>query len=168
MSFAHEPAGSRCSQRFPRARATGCARHDRLHPRPGRPDPRTRSATGARSPAPKELAREAYDAKFTTRLNLWHVSEEELGRVLLAMGVASSAEVGFPLRLGGCKYDGQGAVRVEPVSASLVKPRREDPEGEGLRELWTGWMRTAKASPWGEAFAPKLRELAKILKPGNG
>ncbi|MCP4664023.1 MAG: hypothetical protein GY856_52235, partial [bacterium] len=104
-------------------------------------------ATGDRSPAPKDLAREAYDGSFSTRFNFWNVSEEELGRILLAMGVAGS---------------------VEPVGASLVRPRREEPAGEGLRELWTGWMTTAKASPWGEAFAPKLRELAKILKPGTG
>lgn len=124
--------------------------------------------TGVRSPAPKELAREAYDGKFTTRLNFWNVREEELGRILLAMGVAGSAEAGFPLRLGGCRYDGQGAVRVEPVGASLVRPRQEERVGEGLRELWSGWMTAAKASPWGEAFAPTLRELAKILNSGIG
>lgn len=121
--------------------------------------------TGHRSPAPKELAREGYDGKFITRLSFWNVTGEELGRLLLAMGVAAEEAAGFPLRLGGCKYDGQGAVRVEPVGASLVRPRRQELERDGLRELASGWMKAATASPWGQAFAPKLRELAKILKP---
>ncbi len=119
--------------------------------------------TGGRSPAPLDIAREGYEGSFLTRLQVSNVSELELGRLLLAMGVAAEEKKGFAIRLGGCKYDGQGAVRVTVSGARLVTPRRRELAGDEARGLWNGWIVAAQTSTWGGEYAGKLRQLADIL-----
>lgn len=119
---------------------------------------------GSSSPAEKPLAREGYEGVFIGRLNFWNLSAQELGRLMIAMGLAASKAETFPIRLGGCKYDGQGAVTVHPAATRLVSPRREELHGQELRKCWQGWIAQAKAAPWYEQYQSKLDELGRILR----
>ena len=124
---------------------------------------------GSFSAVKKNLAREGYQGLFSTRLNFWNTTALELGRLLLAMGLSAAEATAFPIRLGGCKYDGQGAVSVKPVAARLVSPDRKELEGGELRKLCNAWIAQARVAPWFELYQSKLDEVCEILrtKPGE-
>jgi RAMP superfamily protein len=117
---------------------------------------------------PKELSREVFLGTFETRMTFWNVTKEELGRLLLAMGVGADDSTKFYLRLGGVKYDGKGAVAVRPRSLSLASPVRKSLDGEPCGLEITSWIAAAQASSWAGTFWPKLEEVAKLLHgPGR-
>ena len=117
--------------------------------------------------APRILAREVFSGAFETRLQIANATPVEMGRLLLALGLGTGLSTRFCPRLGGVKYDGQGAVRVSPVSlhfASEASPRQD----EACRAECLRWIEAASTSPWAEPFGPKLDELARILAPRAG
>ncbi|HYU30774.1 MAG TPA: RAMP superfamily CRISPR-associated protein [Thermoanaerobaculia bacterium] len=116
----------------------------------------------------KDLTRETYRGTFEGRMTFWNATTEELGRLLLAMGLGADDETRFHLRLGGVKYDGKGAVTVTPQSLRMSRSTG----GRAVRPLDCGatrqrcadWIAAAKASSWAEKFWPTLRELARTLE----
>jgi hypothetical protein len=114
---------------------------------------------------PKELAREVYRGTFEARMTFVNLEEQELGRLLLTMGIGSGGTVKFFLRLGGVKYDGKGAVVATPQAVRLASPRRAALSGEAAAEQCAAWIGSARGARWAEAFWPKLEELAVVLGP---
>lgn len=112
---------------------------------------------------PKELAREVYSGRFESTATFWNLTDEELGRLLYAMG-AGEAETGFHLRLGSAKYDGKGAVRVTPLELRLASPKRETLTNADSAARCQGWMAVARASGWGKTFWPTLAAAARALE----
>ena len=124
---------------------------------------------GRKTPEPQEkvLAREVYTGTFECRMSFTNLAAEELGRVLLAMGLAPDLSMRFPLRLGGVKYDGKGAVEVRPRQLALRGPERTLLEEEACGAECARWVAAARSSPWADEFGPKLDELAEILGAGR-
>jgi hypothetical protein len=112
----------------------------------------------------KELSREVFLGTFETRMMFWNVEREELGRLLLSMGIGADDATKFFLRLGGVKYDGKGAVSVRPLALALASPSRTTMEGERCTEEAKGWIEAARASSWAAPFWPKLTEVAELLR----
>lgn len=113
---------------------------------------------------PKELARQVYLGTFAARMAFTNLEPEELGRVLLAMGVGTDRTTRFSLRLGGVKYDGKGAVKVVPHHLSLVKPSQKLAHGvEACGEEYVRWIRAASESKWAQSFWAPLERLAAVL-----
>jgi hypothetical protein len=113
---------------------------------------------------PKELAREVFTGELEGRMTFWNASPEELGRLLLAMGLGPDEDTRFLLRLGGVKYDGKGGVQITPHAIHLAAPRRLVLQEEKCEERCSRWIRMAKESAWGSRFWPKLEELATALQ----
>jgi hypothetical protein len=113
---------------------------------------------------PRELSREVYLGSFETRMTFSNLQPEELGRILLAMGLGTDRRTRFLLRLGGVKYDGKGGVKVVPRSLRLVKPRVRTAEGQSCGEECVKWIGAARRAPWAEPFWPRLEQLAAILQ----
>ena len=122
---------------------------------------------GSREKRLKEMAREVYTGTFETRLTFRNLTPEELGRLLLAMGFGEDGKERFFLRLGGVKYDGQGAVRVTPVSLRMIFPKRRTLEQDDCARECGEWIKSARSSSWAQTFWPKLEEAAKVLQPGS-
>lgn len=123
--------------------------------RPGRP---------ATPPLPVlRIAREVYRGRFRGVLRFENATAEELGRLLLALGLAPEGKRRFPLRLGGVKYDGKGAVGVRPERIDLLFPRLETLEGEACSERCDAWLAVALKSPAASRFEGTLQQLAEIL-----
>lgn len=112
----------------------------------------------------KELSREVFTGTFETRMTFWNVTREELGRLLLSMGVGTDETTAFFLRLGGVKYDGKGAVKVRPQALTLASPDRKNMKDDPLQREIVGWLEAARTSAWAGAFWPKLEEVAKLLR----
>src|SRR6201992_4375311 len=110
---------------------------------------------------PGVLAREVYIGTFETRMTFCNLDPQELGRILLALGLGTDrATRSLPLR-GGVKYDGKGAVKVVPSHLRLVTPRVRTREGlEACGEECAAWIRAARTSEWAAAFWPTLEQLA--------
>ncbi len=122
-----------------------------------------------RRPAPEVVAREVLHGTFETRLVFWNVTEEELGRLLLAMGMATDPELRFHLRLGGVKYHGRGGVEVLPTSLTLVQPKTETLGREASGHRCEQYRKVANSAPWGDTFRGTLRQLAQLLEsPATG
>jgi RAMP superfamily len=152
-------------------------------PMPWKPDPEKtpgqfrlydlREATflgkGRKTPEPQEkvLAREVFTGTFESRVSFSNLTAEEMGRVLLAMGLAPDLSMRFPLRLGGVKYDGKGAVEVRPRKLALGAGERTVVEDEACRAECARWIAAARSSPWASEFGTKLDELAGILGAGR-
>jgi len=116
-----------------------------------------------KKPAPEVVAREVLRGAFATRLLFWNVSEEELGRLLLALGVAPDFEPRFLLRLGGVKYHGRGGVAVRPIALILVKPKAEQLAEIAGAERCRQLLEVASCGTWARKFWGTLRELAQLL-----
>jgi hypothetical protein len=114
---------------------------------------------------PKELSREVFSGRFETRMTFWNATREELGRLLLSMGIGAGDTTKFLLRLGGVKYDGKGAVEVQPRALTLVAgaSRKTYDERAGRQEC-SDWIEAAKTAPWAATFWPKLEEVANLLR----
>lgn len=116
--------------------------------------------------APRPLWREVFRGRFRTTLSFENASRDELGRLLVTLGLGSSLHV---LRLGGHRFDGQGAFAVAPGSMTLWTPRRRAlPQTEILEKpataAWCARLVTeAEASPWGRAVESTLVRLGGIL-----
>jgi hypothetical protein len=124
------------------------------------------SAGGA--PPRERYAREVFTGTFLARLAFTNASPEELGRLFLCLGFGEGEEVpGFPLRLGGVKYDGQGAVRVTAGSLAVRVPRREELKGDASAARVAEWIAKALASPWAASFRPTYDQLSKMLRTGG-
>jgi RAMP superfamily len=115
-------------------------------------------------PRPKALAREVLTGEFTTRMTFWNATPEELGRLLLAMGLGLDEAVRFELRLGGVKYDGQGGVRVTTQEIRLATPRTLTLRGDECAERCARWIRNARETAWGSTFWPVLEDLVSLLQ----
>src|SRR5206468_9437226 len=103
----------------------------------------------------KRYSREVFTGCFLSRLTFTNASPEELGRLLLCLGFDGGEEApSFPLRLGGVKYDGQGAVRVTAESLAVRAPRREDLDRDAGAARIATWIAGALASPWAASFRP--------------
>jgi hypothetical protein len=114
---------------------------------------------------PKELAREVYRGAFETRMSFANLEPQELGRVLLALGLGYGPTTEFLLRLGGVKYDGKGAVDAAPERLRLALPRPESLAGDECRKRCSEWVAAARASRWADSFWSKLEEVATVLQP---
>jgi hypothetical protein len=114
---------------------------------------------------PKKLSREVFLGTFETRMTFTNLTPEELGQLLLAMGLGTDRSTRFLLRLGGVKYDGKGAVKVVPYRLRLAGPRSRVLEGERCGEECVGWIGAAHKSPWATVFWPQLEALARVLQP---
>jgi len=118
-------------------------------------------------PRLKELAREVLTGELRTRMTFWNATSDELGRLLLAMGLGPDDSVRFDLRLGGVKYDGQGGVRVTPEEIRLATPRALTLRGIDCKERCERWVRHAQQSAWSTTFWPVLEELADALQAAD-
>jgi len=114
--------------------------------------------------SPKELSREVFIGTFEMCMTFWNVTREELGRLLLSMGVGADEATGFFLRLGGVKYDGKGAVRVLPRDLHLASPARKSLKDDPLLREIEAWLDAARTSTWARTFWPKQQEVAKLLR----
>lgn len=127
-------------------------------------------------PAPRKLRREVCRGRFRTRLRFTNATPGELGRVLLCLGLGPRPSLHFWLRVGGLKFDGQGAVavaveglrRVAFGQGGGVLLAAESLAAEEARALAASWMASALESPWGQRYEPKLQELARTLGAGGG
>ncbi|HKV08316.1 MAG TPA: RAMP superfamily CRISPR-associated protein [Thermoanaerobaculia bacterium] len=122
---------------------------------------------GSRDKRTKDMAREVYTGAFDTRMTFRNLTPEELGRLLLAMGLGGDEKTRFLLRLGGVKYDGQGAIKVTPVSLGLVFPKRRTLKQDDCTRECGEWIQSARTSSWAQTFWPKLEEAANVLQPGS-
>ncbi|MDP9119879.1 MAG: RAMP superfamily CRISPR-associated protein [Acidobacteriota bacterium] len=113
----------------------------------------------------KDLSRQVYLGIFETRMIFVNLQPQELGRILLAMGLGTDRSTRFLLRLGGVKYDGKGAVKVVPRQLRLVKPTPRTFDAEACGEQYVKWIGAARASLWAETFWPKLEQLSTLLYP---
>lgn len=111
----------------------------------------------------KELSREVFSGELETRLRFWNVTREELGRLLLCMGLGADETTRFALRLGGVKYDGKGAVLVSPRSLQLVAPRRRTLQEADLQQEIAGCIVEARNSEWAARFWAGLEKVAATL-----
>ncbi len=112
-------------------------------------------------------AREVYSGSFTTRLSFTNATDDELGRLALCLGLGGAASFGFPIRLGGVKYAGQGAVQVAVKHLSLRWPVRTEFDAQESGARVSSWITTALSGPWGETFTSTLREMVTALS-GDG
>lgn len=113
---------------------------------------------------PKDLTREVYTGMFETRMTFWNATEEELGRLLVAMGLGAGEPTRFDLRLGGVKYDGKGAVTVAPKELRLsVDGASRNLTEETCRQQCVAWITAARTSGWGRTFERTLDDLVRIL-----
>jgi hypothetical protein len=110
------------------------------------------------------LSREVFLGTFETRMTFWNATSEELGRLLLSMGIGADTSTRFFLRLGGVKYDGKGAVTVQPRELTLATPARKTLKDDGCREETARWIEAAQASDWAAIFGPKLIEVVELLR----
>ena len=118
---------------------------------------------------PEDFPREVYRGTFQTTLSFWNTSQDEMGRLLLCMGLQPDGSPRFHLRLGGATYHGKGGVAVEPRELMLL--HRSGASGLGSLEKedsptpsLASWMRGLCAS---ESFQPYLstwNELAAKLE----
>lgn len=93
-------------------------------------------------------------SRFDTALRFTQVTREELGVVLLALGLDGT----FRPKLGGGKYAGLGAVRFSPKSLSLRQPRS-----------YRGWdERGAGEEESMDAFVSKCIEQGLASLPPSG
>jgi len=88
------------------------------HPPHGTADVRCYDLTP--SVHPRAQPRQVYRGSFVGVLSFRGLIGDELGKLLLCLGLAPDPQARFPLRLGGVRYDGQGAVDVEPLSLFLA------------------------------------------------
>lgn len=87
------------------------------------------------------LAREVYRGRFEGRAAFWSLSTLELGLLILALGRGPAPDVRFPLRLGGVRFHGQGAVEVEVeglvrVDSALDRTRLDAQEARTQADDW--------------------------------
>ena len=116
---------------------------------------------------PEVLPREAATGAFAGALDFWNLDAGELGAVLLCLGLSPEEGERFPLRLGGVKYHGQGAVRVAVTGARAVTGplERETLDAETAGRAAARWLATGRQ--WlGLPGMAKLAELAAILGGG--
>ena len=113
---------------------------------------------------PKELAREVFSGRFEARMRFCNLTPEEMGRLLLSMGIGSDERTSFYLRLGGLKYDGKGLVKVEPNSLRLTTPLRRDLLALECSRQCSAWIESARASSWADTFWPTLEKVAEVLQ----
>jgi RAMP superfamily len=118
--------------------------------------------------APREThSREVFTGRFRARLAFMNTKPEELGRLLLCLGLGKEEIPGFPIRLGGVKYDGQGAVRAAAESLAVRAPRREDLKNGACGARLTSWISEALDSPWGVTFRSTYDEISETLRKGE-
>jgi hypothetical protein len=116
----------------------------------------------------KTHSREVFTGCFRSRLAFTNVSPEEFGRLLLCLGFDGGEGIpGLPLRLGGVKYDGQGAVSISAESLAVRAPRREDLKGDACAARLATWIAKALASPWAASFRPTYDQLSATLRTGG-
>lgn len=126
------------------------------------------SSPGTGGAPRKRYSREVFTGAFLARLAFTNANPEELGRLLLCLGFDGGGKIaGFPLRLGGAKYDGQGAVRVTAESLALRAPRREELKAGACAALLTDWIAGALNSPWAASFRPTYDQLSATLRKGG-
>ncbi|MFY9823117.1 MAG: RAMP superfamily CRISPR-associated protein [Thermoanaerobaculia bacterium] len=127
-------------------------------------------ASSGKGEAPRQThAREVFTGKFRARLAFTNANPEEIGRLLLTLGLGKGEEItGFPLRLGGVKYDGQGAMRIAAESLTVRAPRRESLKGDACRERLETWITEALGSSWGTSFRSTYDEISSLLRSGGG
>lgn len=97
-------------------------------------------------------------ACLETHLRVRNVSREELGGILVSLGVEA-----FVLRVGGGKYDGYGCVRVSVVGFALreggrsaLAPARREDEAEAVCAAVRGWRDAFFSSPHNKAHFDEL------------
>lgn len=114
-------------------------------------------------PAPEKLAKEVFRGRFETSMAFTNLTEEELGRLLLVMGLKPTGDTRFLLRLGGAKYHGKGGVRVRPLRVVLASPETADESGSDCLARCDAWLEAAATSHWAQVFWTTLEELADAL-----
>jgi hypothetical protein len=102
----------------------------------------------ASSAHPRLQPRQVYRGSFAGALSFRALTAGELGRLLLCLGLGPEPEARFALRLGGVRYDGQGAVRAEPLSLRLATGAlgRETPGPEATAARCTAWAAASFAA----------------------
>lgn len=97
-------------------------------------------------------------ARLETQLRVRNASREELGGILVSLGVEA-----FVLRLGGGKYDGYGCVRVSVVGFALreggrsaLAPARREVEAEAVRAAVRGWRGAFFGGPHSKSHFDEL------------
>jgi hypothetical protein len=97
-------------------------------------------------------------ACLETHLRVRNASREELGGILVSLGVEA-----FVLRLGGGKYDGYGCVRVSVIGFALREggrsaftPARREGEAEALRAAVRAWRDAFFGSPHNKTHFDEL------------
>lgn len=107
----------------------------------------------------EETTRVAW-GRFSTRLNVINLSDEELGLVLVSLGVGWDG-AGPKLRVGGKKYHGFGAVDVSLTAWRPLLPHHPRREGDELGDWADGLAAAALAGdPKREAT---WRQLHRVL-----
>lgn len=123
---------------------------------------------GRGAPERPPYVREVFAGRFSTRLYFINATDEELGRLLLCLGLGDPDRFCFPLRLGGVKYAGQGAVSLQVERVKLRFPDARSLAAEPSATLVAKWIAQALDSAWGATFSPKLAEVASGLKDTKG
>lgn len=111
----------------------------------------------------RPLEREVFSGRFVTRLRFHNLTRQSLGALMICMGCSTESWQRFPLRLGGVKYDGKGAVRTQPVRTRLVAPDRKYLGGDSLRQTIEEWVRVSNGRPWASRCKATLVELCQVL-----
>lgn len=123
----------------------------------------------AASRHPPAQPRQVYRGRFSGSLGFRGLAADELGRILLCLGLAPDPDLRFPLRLGGVRYHGQGAMQVEPRSlflaaGALDRETVDDPtETERRCSEWAAASLASLAPP----AVAGLRTYAKTVGGGR-
>ncbi|CAM2070115.1 RAMP superfamily [Sulfidibacter corallicola] len=115
----------------------------------------------------KMLTRVFYRGSFCGTMQLRNVLPEELGRLLLVMGFDKSLNMVAPLRLGGAKYDGHGAMRLVPHTLRTLGHQREFLGQTECRERCRSWIISAMGTAWHHQFKQTL-EIVNQLTSHQG
>lgn len=118
----------------------------------------------------KEMAREMVEGTFHGELHFTNLSCEEMGRLLVCLGLGGERAPRFLLRLGGARYDGWGGVEVGVGRLLLATSalRRETYGAEELDAMLKAWHEAIDDS-WFRRYGSALEKLAALHTPhGEG
>lgn len=114
----------------------------------------------------RPLAREVFRGRFVSRMRFQNLSPKVLGALIICLGCSPNPQQRFPLRLGGVKYDGKGAVSVKPLEIRLAWPHRKHLTGDDCMQTVSAWVEASSQEPWAQRSSETLAELRTVMTLG--
>lgn len=117
-------------------------------------------------PGKKPIAREMFEGSFHGELFFTNALAEEMGRLLICLGLGGDRAPTFLLQLGGARYDGWGAVEVGIGELLLATPplERKTYEPNEAGSFTKQWLEAVDNS-WLQTYKTPLEKLAALHSP---